>query len=185
MPLTTWVNSTWKTLRNNLGWGNIQVRRRISKPRGTWGIETERMENRTLLSAAGRLHAHAPVAADVAPAEPRAAFAFPNVNGKWHVTGQPFVSGEATFTQTENQVAAAISGDLLNVNMKGHFTKRHPHELFGTARVPNPITGNGKIAVKVHIEFGESTMPVTFSGDVQVKKLGLKLPMSGTYTGPN
>lgn len=172
------IVKTWTKWRNALGLETIQATRRVAKARGNWGTETERMENRALLSAVGgRLHP-APLAAEVAAADPKASFTYPNVAGNWTVTGD--ASGDATLTQTKNKVNATITAMGLEVSMKGKFTKAHPHELSGTAHVPNPITGKGKLAVKVHIEFGELSNPTTFTGEVTVVKLGASLNVSGT-----
>lgn len=122
------------------------------------------------------MHA-APVAAEVASSDPKASFAYPNVDGNWTVTGD--ASGDATLDQIKNKVKATITAMNLDVSMKGKFTKAHPHELSGTAHVPNPL-GKGKLAVKVHIDFGESATPASFTGDVTVVKLGVTLNVIGT-----
>ena len=171
---------TWAKLRNVMGIGNVQARRRIVRAQGCWGTETERMENRALLSAASGLHALSHATAEVA-AEPKAAFSYPNVNGSWHVTGD--ASGDATLTQTKNKVVSNISAMGINVTMKGHFTKAHSHELSGTAHVANP-TGIGpkRLAVKVHIDFGsgsEGQSPNSFEGDVSIARLGVTLHVHG------
>ncbi len=169
------IVTTWTKWRNALGFRTTQASRRVAKARGNWGIDTERMESRALLSAAGGLQ---PVAAEVAVAHSKASFSYPSVAGNWTVTGD--ASGDATLTQTKNKVNATITAMGLDVSMKGKFTKAHPHELSGTAHVPNPITGKGKLAVKVHIEFGELSNPTTFTGEVTVVKLGASLNVSGT-----
>lgn len=175
--------STWTKLRNTLGFGTEQGRRRIAKSRGNWGIETERMENRAMLSASGGLLAVAPVAAEVAVAEPRAKFTAPNVAGHWVISGD--VAGEATLTQNKNKVTAVITAEGINITVTKGFTNAHRHELTKTVHVTNPTgVGPKRLAVKVHINFADVANPTTFTGEVEIKSLGLSLNVTGNKTVP-
>lgn len=176
------IVTTWTKWRNALGLGNVQARRRIAKPRGNWGIETERMEGRALLSAVGGLAPEAPVAAEVATETPRASFAYPNVAGQWHVAGEG-IEGDVTMTQTKAKVTSDISIMGISVHMKGKFTKAHPTELSGSTKVVNPM-GGGKVKVDVHIQFGQGSNPTTFTGEVTVPSLGVTINLTGSKTSP-
>lgn len=174
------IVTTWTKWRNALGLGNVQARRRIAKPRGSWGSETELMESRALLSAVGGLAREAPVAAEVAIGSPRASFTYPNVAGQWHVTGEG-IEGDVTITQTNTKVTSNISLMGIDVTMKGKFKKTAPTELSGSTKVVNPL-GGGKLKVDVHIQFGPGSNPTTFTGEVTVPSLGITIALTGTKT---
>lgn len=175
------VVTTWTKWRNALGFGNVQARRRIAKPRGNWGIEAERMESRALLSAVG-LAPETPVAAEVATESPRASFTYPNVAGQWHVTGEG-IEGDVTMTQNNAKVTSNISIMGIDVTMKGKFKKATPTELSGSTKVVNPL-GGGKVKVDVHIQFGPGANPTTFTGEVTVPSFGITIALNGTKNLP-
>lgn len=164
------VQSAWTKLCNALGFGNVEGRRRIAKPRGNWGSETERMESRALLSASGLGHRHSHVAAEVATIEPRAKFTPPDVKGSWTVSGD--ISGTAEVQQNGTKLTATVNAMGLTIQAKGHFTNKNQHEIFGTTHITNPITQKGKLTVKSHIDFDA---PDHFVADVHIKKLGVDL----------
>lgn len=174
------IVTTWTKWRNALGLGNIQARRRIAKARGNWGIETERMESRALLSAVGGLVPETPVAAEVATESPRASFTYPNVAGQWHVTGDE-IEGDVTMTQKKGKVTSNISIMGISVTMKGKFTAAHPTELSGSTKVANPL-GGPKVKVDVHIQFAQGANPTTFTGAVTVPSMGITISLTGTKT---
>lgn len=164
--------SMWKKLCNSLGIGVMPVRRRVDKARGNWGIETERMESRALLSASGlgRGRARDLVSAEVSTVEPRAKFTPPNVAGHWTVSGD--IDGTADVVQNGTKLTATVNAMGLTIQTKGRFTNRSQNEISGTTRIANPITGKGKLAVKSHINFDS---PGHFVADVHIVKLGVDL----------
>ena len=171
---------SWANCYQAWGLMHVEPRRRIAKSRGNCGVETERLESRALLSATGRSRAQCPVAADVAVAVPKAAnFAYPNVDGIWDVTGNA-ISGVATLVQKNNKVTATIVGPNGTFKLVDKFTAETPHELFDFVKVPNPITGKGKLKVDIHINFGTNSTPTSFTGEATVAALEITLPINGT-----
>jgi len=179
MSLTTFTS--WRAI---LGLGNTQPRRRLVKAKGNWGIATEHLESRALLSATGSAMIDPPVAAEVAFADPRASFSYPNVAGTWSISGNG-VEGTATLSQTKNKVEADLTFSGMPIHLKGKFTKAHPTELFASTRVASPL-GGGKLKVDVHIAFVNGTdpnnqlpQPQALTGDVSVAKLGVNIGVTG------
>ncbi len=170
------VFTAWEKLSRVTGLFSGQPRRRVQKLRGKFGIETELMENRALLSAAGGV---CPVAdAAVVGRAARASFTPPDVNNStWTISGD--ATGTAHFTQTKNKVTVDVEALGMSLTAKGRFKASAPNELHGTVRVPNPITGKGKLAVKVDITFQNSPTPQTFTGGVSIAKLGVTLNVTG------
>lgn len=170
-----------------LGLDFAQGRRRKARAEGRFGMETERMESRALLSASSCLN---PVSAEVGRAVAKATFSYPQVDGLWKVTGD--ATGDAKLTQTKNKVTATITAtDMgIEVTAKGKFTKANPHNLIDTVKVTNP-TGIGpkKLKVNVNIDFGEGSVgqrPTSFDGTVAVSVPGfdeIKLVVKGTKNG--
>lgn len=165
---------------NRLGIGHAQARRRKAANCLIWGREVEEMESRALLSAVclqdhGK-HAGA-VAAETSTSVPRAAtFAYPNVQGQWTANGNG-TAGVATLTQTKAKVTATFNLQGFAIKMVASFKKDTPNELSGTAKIPNPLTGKGKLAIGIHITFGAGSNPTSFTG--QVMALGESIPLTG------
>lgn len=161
-----------------LGLDFAQGRRRKVRAEGRFGMETERMESRALLSASSCLN---PASAEVGRAVAKATFAYPQVDGTWEVTGD--ATGTATLTQNKNKVTASITAMGIEVNAKGKFKKATPHNLIDTVKVANP-TGIGpkKLKVNVNIDFGagsEGQTPTSFNGTVSISAVGVTLNVHG------
>ena len=170
------VSGTWEKLGRVAGLFSGEPRRRIVKLRGGFGTETELMENRALLSASSGLCSVSDTA--IVSRIGRAAFTPPDVNNStWTVSGD--ATGSAHFTQTKNKVTVQVEALGMTVTAKGRFKASAPNELHGTVRVPNPITGKGKLAVKVNITFENNPTPQTFTGSVSIAKLDLTLNVTG------
>ena len=172
------VFGTWEKLGRVVGLVSGEPRRRIKKLRGNFGIETELMENRALLSAAVGECPVADAQVNVVERIGRAAFTPPDVNNStWTISGD--ATGTATFSQNKNAVTVQVNALGMSLTAKGRFKGSAPNELNGTVRVPNPITGKGKLVVKVNIEFQNVPTPQTFAGSVSIPKLQLTLNVTG------
>lgn len=118
-----------------------------------WGIASERLEERALLSATGM----EAVTAEVAQ-ESRAAVMYPNVAGNWTFTIDNEVDVDAVLTQKKNKVTAQFDFPPLGeITLKGKLSKNSPLELNGKAKINAPQLGKVKIELTgVFDESGEN-----------------------------
>lgn len=175
------VKSLWYSLTAR------RTKRVVSKQR--WGLETERLEHRALLSAVADLGGGVAVEEGIVEASSRAANqVYPNLNGTWNITGtgstnatgsvvvtQPTATSTtavfninglpaitANLQRTNARLRAAISVEETpgTISLKGRFNK--PHDQI-TLKGKVFIEGQGRVKVRLAIAFNSSTTPSTFN----------------------
>ena len=132
--------------------------KRIVKSQNGWGIETEQLEDRALLSATGRCAAMADsgVVADVARSHSKA-MEVPNVGGLWSVSvasGELPFSNNVNFIQNGKVVTGSYSSQGATVDI--------------TAKLKGPGLTQAKVAATVHFSgqtFNLKGIQVTYSNN--------------------
>jgi hypothetical protein len=163
----------------------VQPTRRVLKVRSGWGIETEQLEQRALLSAANSSAALENPVADVSTVSRKATpTQFPTVSGVWNVTSSGEFSGSGTVTMTQQGAkvtsVVAIEG-LETFTLVGRFKKKSPDEL--TAKSPRLAVPGFPIDVRltITITFPSGDLnPTTFAGDVKAPFVGSVASLAGT-----
>ncbi|MDB5391048.1 MAG: hypothetical protein JWM11_6694 [Planctomycetaceae bacterium] len=164
--------------------------KRVLRLRNGWGIETEQLENRALLSAANPngVVEHTD-AADVGIVAPRKAqpVHFPSVQGTWNVTSTGEFSSSGTVTMTQNGAkvtsVVAIEG-LETFTLVGRFKKKSPNEL--TAKSPRIAVPDFPVDVRlsISITFPQGNLaPTSFTGDVRAPFVGSVATLTGIKSG--
>jgi hypothetical protein len=175
-----WLSREWLS-RGVLA---VQPNRRVLKVRSGWGIETEQLEQRALLSAANSSAALENPVADVSTVSRKATpTQFPTVGGVWNVTSTGEFSGSGTVTMTQKGAkvtsVVAIEG-LETFTLVGRFKKKSPDEL--TAKSPRLAVPDFPIDVRltITITFPSGNLnPTTFMGDVAVPFVGSVASLDG------
>ncbi len=165
-----------RTLFGHLGLSSGRSTKRVAKPRNGWGIETEKLEDRALLSAAGKCAAMADgaVAAEVAKSHSKKV-EIPNVSGIYTVTvnvpqtpqGPVTITDDVDFTQnkkviTGNLTAQGASADIVG-KLKG---KGLTH-----AKVTATITFSG-LTFKAKFDVTYTNQYNNFTGTTQAPVVG-------------
>lgn len=165
-----------RTVFGNWGLGSARSTKRMAKARNGWGIETEKLEDRALLSAAGKC-ANMAVGADVATIgrSHGKAVEIPNVAGNFTVRitspqtplGPIDVSDtDVNFTQTGRKVTGNFNAEGTTAGI--------------TAKLIGSTLTDAKVKAVVNI-FGQSftakmivkyDTPNHFSGNATIKKFG-------------
>ena len=167
-----------------LGLSEQPSAKRVVKKRSGWGIETEQLENRALLSASGRGAGNHEAEAHVVGVNRRAPVQFPAISGTWNVTatGDFAGSGVVNITQNGKKVTSTIQIDGLGTfTATGTFRNGKPFEL--TSKTPRmelpgaPI----KLRLTIAITFPQGNLnPTTFSGQVKVPFAGTVASLTAT-----
>ncbi len=163
-----------------------QPAKRISKPRQGWGIQTELLEDRALLSAASCDMADPHVKAHVSHATEKAMVTYPNVAGHWNVTvtGQIQGTGTVDIVQTgkkHNKIVSTIHVTGFDTfEIKGTFKAKTPFTLSGSSpklevpEFPIPV----KLTLTINFPAGNPN-PTTFTGTVKAPFVGTVASISG------
>ena len=188
------VRTYWNTLAGNLAATAASPAKRTPLGRNRWGLETEQLESRALLSASA-LHADdSALPAMIEAAVPRKAAAIQNVAGTWVVTGNGLgkltslgdVEGTASFTQQPTKIIMEFSVDgidataTITLPLKGSKTTA-VIKIEGLAAInvsgtvtKNNISFKGKVPVngkntpvELAVKFASGENPETFTGTLK------------------
>lgn len=157
-----------------------QPAKRISKPRQGWGIQTEMLEDRALLSAATCDMPDSDVKAHVSHAEQkRMAVQYPNVAGHWNLT----ITGQFQGTGTVDIVQSGKKHNKLVSTI--HITGFETFQTQGTLKAKTPFTITASsprldvpefpipVKLTLTINFPQGNLnPTTFNGTVKAPFVG-------------
>ncbi|MDB5334668.1 MAG: hypothetical protein JWN70_287 [Planctomycetaceae bacterium] len=164
----------------------VEPAKRISKPRQGWGIQTEQLEDRALLSAATCNMPDPGVKAHVSHADQKAMATFPNVAGHWNVTVTGQVSGTGTIDVVQsgkkhNKITTTVHvAGVPTFETSGTFKAKTPFSLSGSSPklelpgFPIPV----KLTLTITFPAGNLN-PTTFTGTVTAPFVGTVATISG------